>query len=102
MRLGLPIFEENRREITILEYENFGLGAYVEVGAFGVGRISHTHVGSHAEKMQEKGFFAFGGSTIVLIFGKDRIKLDDDLVANSDKGFETRVKMGERIGIIHQ
>ena len=100
LRLGFPIFEENRREITMLEYDQFGPGAYVEVGAFGVGRINHTHAGIHAEKMQEKGFFAFGGSTIVLIFEKDRVKLDGDLVANSDKGFETRVKMGERIGIL--
>jgi len=44
------------------------------------------------------GYFAFGGSTILVLFQKDKIKFDEDLLVNSAKPIETLVKMGESIG----
>ena len=48
---------------------------------------------------QEKGRFAFGGSTIVLLTEAGKVTIDEDLQKNSRDGYETLVKMGERIGI---
>ena len=37
-------------------------------------------------------------STVVLLFEKNKIKIDHDLLVNTSKDFETIIKMGERIG----
>ena len=47
---------------------------------------------------EEKGYFEYGGSTIVLLFEKDKITLDEEIINNSLNGFETYVKYGEKIG----
>ena len=47
---------------------------------------------------EEKGKFEFGGSTIVMLFGKDTICPDEDILRNSAEGIETVVKYGEKIG----
>lgn len=39
----------------------------------------------------EHGYFAFGGSTIVMLFEPNRIKLDADLLENASKPLETLV-----------
>ncbi len=39
-----------------------------------------------------------GGSTIVLLFTENAVNIDEDIVLNSAKGIETKVKYGERIG----
>ena len=49
--------------------------------------------------LEEKGNFAFGGSTIVLMTQKDRVLPDPDIFLNSEKGIETRVHLGEKIGV---
>ena len=51
-----------------------------------------------AIKGEDKGYFKFGGSSVVLIFEKNKIKIDKDLLKNTQNGLETEVKMGERIG----
>ena len=50
------------------------------------------------KKGEEKGYFEYGGSTIVLLFEKDKITLDEEIINNSLNGFETYVKYGEKIG----
>lgn len=47
---------------------------------------------------QEKGRFAFGGSTVVLLVEPGKVMMDRDILENSRDGFETLVKMGQRIG----
>ena len=42
--------------------------------------------------------FEFGGSTIVMLFEKDSIAVDRDILRNSANGDETVVKYGEKIG----
>ena len=42
--------------------------------------------------------FLFGGSTIVLLLQKNRALIDNDIVRNTQNGFETIVKYGEKIG----
>ena len=91
-------FKTNSREYTILNTNNFGKVIDIDIGALGVGRIKNHHEEYTFYKGEEKGYFEFGGSTIVLLFKKDTIILDDDITNNSKEGIETIVKYGEKIG----
>jgi len=55
---------------------------------------------SFVKKGDEKGYFEFGGSTVVLVFQKGKIRFDEDLLRNTREGFETKIFMGEKIGTI--
>lgn len=70
----------------------------MEVGALCIGRIKNNHEEYKFKKGEEKGYFEFGGSTIVLLFKKGVLNLDDDILRNSNEDIETIVKYGERIG----
>jgi len=98
LRKKTEIFCLNKREYTILSNPLFGDVIMAEVGATMVGGIEQTYKGSSVNKGDEKGYFKFGGSTVVLLFEKSRINIDEDLLINTVKGYETTVKMGERIG----
>lgn len=92
------IYKRNSREYTVLHTDNFGDVVQVEVGAMMVGRIVNHHGEGAFSRGQEKGKFEFGGSTIVMLFGKDSIVPDTDILRNSAEGIETVVKYGEKIG----
>ena len=98
LRKKAEIFCLNKREYTILSNPLFGDVIMAEVGATLVGSIEQTFKGSSVNKGEEKGYFKFGGSTVVLLFEKSKILIDEDLLINTAKGYETTVKMGERIG----
>jgi len=101
LELGIPVFRQNRRTVTLLDGGAAGRIAFVEVGAFGVGRIVQTSTSPTFSKMDEKGYFAFGGSTIVLLFEEGRITFDIDLLENSRKGLETLIRAGDRLGTVN-
>jgi phosphatidylserine decarboxylase len=88
----------NKREYTVLSNSLFGDVIMAEVGATMVGSIVQTYKGSSVRKGEEKGFFKFGGSTVVLLFEKSKIYIDQDILINTANGYETAVKMGESIG----
>jgi len=98
LRKMAEIFCLNKREYTILSNPLFGDVVMAEVGATMVGSIKQTFKGSYANKGEEKGYFKFGGSTVVLLFKKSTIQIDEDLLIHTAKGYETTVKIGERIG----
>ena len=92
-----PIYKMNSREYTVIDSKNFGKMIQMEVGAMMVGKIvNYNH--QIASKGKEKGYFEFGGSTVVLIFKKDTVKVDDDIINNSRENVETRVLLGQKIG----
>ncbi|MSS63788.1 phosphatidylserine decarboxylase [Velocimicrobium porci] len=93
-----PIYKENTREFCLLKSKNFGTILIMEVGALFVGRINNYDEKKTVKRGEEKGRFEFGGSTIVVLFQKDKVELDCDLLKNTKNGFETIVKMGETIG----
>lgn len=93
-----PVYTENTREFSILKSKNFGNVLMMEVGAMLVGRIVNHHQKRSVHRGMEKGFFEFGGSTVILAFPKDTVVLDEDIAQNTRDGFETLVKMGEVIG----
>lgn len=94
----VPIYRENSREYSLFVSKNFGRFIQMEVGALMVGKIVNHHNRGKVKRGQEKGYFEFGGSSIVLLFGRDQITFDEDILKNSANGFETAVKMGEKIG----
>ena len=97
-----PIYKENSREYSILHSGEFGDILMMEVGALLVGRIVNHHGKASVARGQEKGYFQFGGSTVVLLIQPDRVKIDDDILENSRLNIETIVHMGEKIGIMAQ
>lgn len=93
------IYKRNCREYTVLHTVNFGDVVQVEVGAMMVGRIVNNHGEGGMSRGMEKGRFEFGGSTIVLLFGKDTVRPDEDILRNSAGNTETVVRYGEKIGV---
>ena len=93
-----PVYAENAREFSILKSKNFGRILMMEVGAMMVGKIVNHHERFEVRRGMEKGFFEFGGSTVILAFQKDAVILDEDIMANMKEGYETIVRMGEVIG----
>ena len=119
-------FSENKREVSLLELTGMGKILHVEVGAMLVGHI-HNHMelktfsdkgdqnkrknlGEKTTKFdrgtqqtfrftagEEKGYFSLGGSTIVEMLN-EKIVIDEDLFENTNKGLETKLEIGERIG----
>lgn len=95
-----PIYTENTREYSLLKSEHFGTIIMMEVGALMVGKIVNYEEEAQVKKGQEKGRFEFGGSTVVICLQKEKCIIDADIVRNSKYGYETKVKMGEKIGQI--
>ena len=95
------ILASNERHVSIIDTKNFGKIAYVEVGAMCVGRIIHTHSWSRPFKRgEEKGFFLFGASTVILFGEPNRWKPDLDLVENTQRRLETFVRLGDRVAYV--
>lgn len=93
----LPVFHRNCREVTLLDCKRFGRLAFIEVGAMLVGRIVNRHKGVFA-RGEEKGYFEFGGSTVVLLIEPGRVLPDETLLQNSLAGEETYVRLGQTVG----
>ncbi len=94
-----PVYTENSRDYTVLNTENFGRAVQMEIGAMLVGKIINEHPEERTVRRgEEKGRFAFGGSTILVLLKKDAVVLREDIAAASGAGVETPVRMGEAIG----
>lgn len=95
----MKVYRRNARRYTVLHTENFGKVLEMEVGALLVGKIlNHREDPARVEKLQEKGYFAYGGSTVILLLQKNAVEMDQDILTYSAKGIETKVHIGERIG----
>ncbi len=94
------IFIRNERFVTILETENFGKIAYIEVGAICVGKIIQSHnLKDDFKRGQEKGYFLFGASTVVILGEKNKWQISHDILNNSKNKRETYIKLGDAIGV---
>ena len=99
LRKNLEIFCENKREYCIVQTENQGEVLICDVGATLTAGIHQTYsANSKVEKGEEKGYFSFGGSTLVVLFEKGQMNFSDDLIKNTEESLETWLKMGETIG----
>ena len=96
----IPIYSENSREYALIDTEKMGNVLMMEVGALMVGRIENKIILGNVSRGQEKGYFKFGASSIVLCFEKGAVIPDADLIRNSGNGAETIIKLGEHIAMI--
>ncbi|NGX34334.1 MAG: Phosphatidylserine decarboxylase proenzyme [Candidatus Anoxychlamydiales bacterium] len=95
LRKNIKILSENKRMLTILKTQEFSDVLYIEIGATNVGTINQTFFpNTEYKKGEEKGYFSLGGSSIVLLFEKDKIKFDDDLIRMSKQNIETKAQFG--------
>ena len=79
----------------MMKTEHFGKVVQVEVGALMVGRIQNHHEAGPMARGAEKGYFEFGGSTIVLLLEKNRVKIREEILERSKDQCETKVLQGD-------
>ena len=96
----LPIYKENTREYTVIRSKEFGDVLQMEVGALLVGKISNHKQSTVVTRGEEKGFFEYGGSTIVVLTQEGRVTPRSDLLTNSKNGYETKVLQAHPLGIL--
>lgn len=95
---SVPVFAQNSREYQVLETEGFGTVVQMEIGALLVGKIRNKNLSSKGvpvRKGEEKGYFEFGGSTILLLFQKDAIRVPGALFERRNEHGEVPVHLGE-------
>lgn len=90
-----PVLCSNARAYTPLETDAFGSMVYMEVGAMMVGRICNHHTAPVFSKGEEKGYFEFGGSTVIVLVQKGALSLKDEFPAD---GQERSVLLGQTLG----
>ena len=77
--------------------------AIVAIGAMLVGSIRYNpdiKEGAEIRRGQCIGAFLYGGSTVISLYPKDKLKIDVDLIRHSaEKRCETYVQVGWRVGI---
>ena len=99
LRQTLSIFWRNKRYLTLIENENLGKVAVFLVGATCVGSVHLTAQKNQIyAKGDELGYFSFGGSSVITVFQPGVIKLEDELLKVSSRGYEYYAKMGEAMG----
>lgn len=82
-----------------IDSPQFGRVFAVCIGAMMVGSIKTTVLeGQEVKRGDEFGYFAFGGSTIVVLFGPRLVEWDEDLLINGKASLETLVRVGMGIG----
>ena len=93
------LFCENKREWSTFHSDHYGDVLYIEVGATFVGSIIQTYTPKkRVNRGDEKGYFKFGGSTVILFFESNKVRIDEDIIAQTRLGYESNVLIGEKIG----
>jgi len=96
---AVNVYTENKRVLIPIESEEFGFVLLVAVGAIMVGSIVvEPDEGKVKEKGSLNGYFKFGGSTVLVLFEKDRIKFREELLLNSKANIESLIKCGAFLG----
>lgn len=99
IKKDIQIFTKNKRTLCKLETTHFGTVLFLEIGATNVGSIHETyqpHV--FQNKGAEKGYFSFGGSSLILLFEPNKILIDQDLLDATKQGLEIKCLMGQQMG----
>lgn len=108
-------FLENERQVTLQTGAKAGPLAYIEVGAMCVGTIIQSFLNAApfneesksdtlsrpsypVSEGSEKGYFEFGGSTLILLTSS-RVQPSADLLEKTHEGHETLIQLGDEIGI---
>ncbi len=93
---SVRVFSENTREYCLIK-NRYTCVLQMEVGALMVGRISNNDIFvSRVLQGAEKGYFEFGGSTIILLLEKG-VPVRSSFIENTQLGLETLIRQGEAI-----
>lgn len=92
------VLQENAREWRMLHFDHLGDIVQIEVGAMLVGRIVNHRV-DEFRRGDEKGYFCFGGSTIVWLVQRETICLLDAWATAFER--EIPVLQGETIAKVN-
>ena len=92
-----PVYHENAREYRLLQTAAGPL-LVMEVGALFVGKIENRPVAGPVTRGREKGNFAFGGSTVILITPPGTASPDMAVADASRTGAEIFVRLDQRVG----
>ena len=99
---AMDVFCENRRSVMILKRPTGSQVAIIAVGAMLVGSIKYNagvKEGAEVHRGQCLGAFQYGGSTVISVYPKGFVTLDQDLVRNSiELNCETLVRVGWHVG----
>lgn len=96
----MNVFTQNKRAVLELQTDHSQYPVlFVAVGALLVGSIFFTvKEGEKVVKGQELGYFAYGGSTVIVLFPEDMgLEFDQDVVGWSKEGLETLVSVGSGV-----
>jgi phosphatidylserine decarboxylase len=97
IKKNIHIFTQNKRTVCELHTEQFGKVLFIEIGATMVGSIHQTYIPFQPyHKGDEKGFFSFGASSLILLFQQGAICLDSDLLAEPSQ--EIKCLFGQSMG----
>jgi phosphatidylserine decarboxylase len=89
---------ENKRFVTEIETDPFNKVLMLEVGATCVGSVHQTYTpGKRVEKGEEKGYFSFGGSALILLFQQGTLSFCQDLLEKKESPLEIYCQIGEPI-----
>lgn len=101
LRKNVRYLVENKRELTVIEGAGCGRVAMLEIGATCVGTIQQLYAAERpVVKGEEKGLFKFGGSCVITLFQRGRVRLEPDLAEHGAEGVEVYAKMGDRLGVV--
>ena len=97
----LSVFWENKRIVNLIESRQFGVCAFVEIGATNVGCIENFgKLGDVVERGEQAGMFRFGGSCVATIFPKEnKIEWNSALREYSPQSIECYARVNELAGI---
>ena len=99
LRKRLSVFWENKRYLCMIDSDYHGKVAQFIVGATCVGSATFTFSqNQRVNKGEELGYFSFGGSSVLTLFEKDKLRISEDVQQHSQANIETYSKMGEEMG----
>jgi len=95
----IRLYCKNKRRLVEMRTKRFQTVMLVEVGATMVGSIVNPFKqGDDVHIGEDGGYFAPGGSMLLLLFEKGSVTLDEDLLINTRNGLETMISLSEIIG----
>ncbi len=93
------ILARNRKVLIPLQTENFGKVLFIAIGATCVGTIHATYQTSTSlKKGQEIGYYSFGGSALIMLFGPGVLDLAQDLRQLAQQPLEIYCRKGQLMG----
>jgi phosphatidylserine decarboxylase len=100
LRENIRYLSQNKRALCAIRTENVGTVLMLEIGATNVGSIVYTFVpGQPVQKGAEKGYFKFGGSSMITLFEPNTVQLAADLLEQSRQNRELYARVGDRMGV---